>query len=70
MATAGSGDVLTGMMSALIGQGLSAWESSVLGCYLHGRAGDIAATNCTKVALISTDIIEALPQAIKTSASS
>lgn len=70
MATAGSGDVLTGMISALIGQGLSAWESSVLGCYLHGRAGDIAATNCTKVALISTDIIEALPQAIKTSASS
>ena len=69
MATAGSGDVLTGMISALIGQGLSAWESSVLGCYLHGRAGDIAATENTKVALVSTDIIEFLPEAIKASGS-
>jgi len=67
MATAGSGDVLTGIISALIGQGLSAWESGVLGCYLHGRAGDVAAAKCTKVALISTDIIESLAEAIKTS---
>ncbi len=64
MATAGSGDVLTGMIAALIGQGLSAWESAVLGCYLHGRAGDIAAQQKSAVAMISTDIIDCLSEAI------
>ena len=64
MATAGSGDVLTGMIAALIGQGLSAWESAVLGCYLHGRAADIAAQQKSVVAMISTDIIDCLSKAI------
>jgi NAD(P)H-hydrate epimerase len=42
MATGGSGDVLTGMISSLCGQGYEPWDASVLGCYLHGCAGDAA----------------------------
>jgi NAD(P)H-hydrate epimerase len=64
IATAGSGDVLTGVIAALIGQGLSRWESAVLGCYLHGLAGDLAATDMSQVAMVSTDIIDRLPAAI------
>ena len=63
MATAGSGDVLTGVIIALIGQGLNNFDAAVLGTYIHGLAGDIAAKKIGSVSLIATDIIEALPQA-------
>jgi len=63
MATAGAGDVLTGVITALIGQGLSNFDAAVLGTYRHGLAGDIAAGRTGQVSLIATDIIDSLPQA-------
>lgn len=60
MATAGSGDVLTGMIAALAGQGLSLFDSSVLGVHLHGFAGDVASAVHGQVTMIATDIIDNL----------
>jgi len=63
MATAGSGDVLTGMITALIAQGMSNLEAAILAVHVHGKAADIAAQTTTQTALIATDIIETLPKA-------
>ncbi|MFZ2149167.1 MAG: NAD(P)H-hydrate dehydratase [Sedimentisphaerales bacterium] len=63
MATPGSGDVLTGVIAALAGQGLSDFDAAVLGVYIHGLAGDIAAENFGQVSLMTTDIIQALADA-------
>lgn len=63
MATAGSGDVLTGIVSSLLGQGLSPLEASISGVFLHGLSGDIAASKKGYHSLIATDIIEHLPEA-------
>ncbi len=63
MATAGSGDVLTGVITALAGQGLSDFDAAVLGVYIHGLAGDIAAEKIGQVSLMTTDIIRALSDA-------
>jgi len=63
MATAGSGDVLTGVIAALMAQGMEDFDAAVLGTYIHGLAGDIAAERTGQVSLIATDIIETLPEA-------
>jgi NAD(P)H-hydrate epimerase len=63
MATAGTGDVLTGMISGFLGQGLKPRDASILGVYTHGLAGDIAASKKGFYSLIATDIIEKLPAA-------
>ncbi len=60
MATAGSGDVLTGVIVALIGQHLSNFDAAVLGVYVHGLAGDIAVKKTGQISLMTTDIIESL----------
>lgn len=65
MATAGSGDVLTGMIAALLGQGVEAFEAARTGVYWHGKAGDLAARQKTKAAMIATDIIENIPAALQ-----
>jgi len=65
MATAGSGDVLTGVITALAGQGLNNFAAAVLGVYVHGLAGDLAAEKTGQVSLIATDIIDALPDAFR-----
>ncbi len=65
MATAGSGDVLTGMIAALLGQGLTGFEAAKFGAYWHGKAGDLAARSKTRAALIASDIIDNIPNALK-----
>ena len=65
MATAGAGDVLTGMITGLLAQNYSSLHSCILGVYLHGLAGDIAAKKISPEALIAGDLIENLGKAFK-----
>lgn len=65
MATAGSGDVLTGIITALISQRLTPWDAARLGVYLHGLAGDIGCRKKGPHSLIARDIISCLPCAFK-----
>jgi ADP-dependent NAD(P)H-hydrate dehydratase / NAD(P)H-hydrate epimerase len=65
MATAGAGDVLTGIIASLVGQGVSPLKASALGVYLHGLAGDEAAKITGEHSLIASDIIDALPRAFR-----
>jgi len=67
MATAGSGDVLTGIIAAFLGQGLGAFEAVKFAAYLHGAAADMAAKEKTQISLIASDIIDKIPVAIKVS---
>ncbi|MCF6157545.1 MAG: NAD(P)H-hydrate dehydratase [wastewater metagenome] len=66
MATAGVGDVLTGIVAALLGQHYSPFDAAQLGVYLHGLAGDIAVQKIGEVSLIATDILNYLPKAFLT----
>ena len=67
MATAGSGDVLTGIITGLLAQGYTSRNAALLGVYLHGLAGDIAAeTLHSQEALIAGDIIDCLGKAFGT----
>lgn len=65
MATAGSGDVLLGIITALIGQKMACYEAARLGVYLHGRAGDLAARAQGQISMIASDLIEFLSLAFK-----
>lgn len=60
MATAGSGDVLTGIITGLIAQGYQSLNAAIFGVYLHGRAGDIAIENLGYQALTATKLIDAI----------
>lgn len=63
MGTGGSGDVLSGLLGALLGQGMPVFEAAVLAAHLHGLAGDIAAEDFTQTGLIATDLVDYLPAA-------
>jgi ADP-dependent NAD(P)H-hydrate dehydratase len=65
MATGGSGDVLTGVIAGLLGQKLSPFEAAVLGAYLHGLAGDLAAKQLGEISLIAADLVDFLPPAFR-----
>ncbi len=65
MATAGSGDVLTGVLTGLLAQGYGPIQAALAGVYLHGLAGDIAAEEWTQEAMMAGDICNAIPVAIK-----
>jgi len=67
MATAGSGDVLTGIITSLLGQGYSALEASQIGIFIHGLAGDIAAEKLCQQSIIASDIIDNIGIALKRS---
>lgn len=66
MATAGSGDVLTGALSALVAAGMAPFEAAVLAVYVHGLAGDNAAQIVGLTGMTAEDILNALPQAFRT----
>lgn len=63
MASAGVGDVLTGVIAALIGQGLSSFQAATAGVYWHGLAGDLATRRLGQISMIASDLLAALPDA-------
>lgn len=65
MATAGSGDVLTGILTGLLAQGYSPLDAALAGVFLHGLAGDLAANDCGPEAMIASDLIDRLPLAYR-----
>lgn len=65
MATGGTGDVLAGVLGALIGQGMEPYDAAVLGVHVHGRAGDLAARRLGQVSMMATDVLDELPRAFR-----
>ncbi len=65
MATAGSGDVLAGIIGGLMAQKLSAFDAACLGVYLHGRAGDVAAMQNGKYGMTATDMIRCFSEVMR-----
>lgn len=65
MATGGTGDVLTGVITALVGQGLEPYDAARLGVFVHGLAGDLAVETLGQVSLIAHDLIGHLPRAFQ-----
>ena len=70
MASAGMGDVLTGMITGLLAQGLNPWDAARTGVYVHGLAGDLAAKTMGEPSLIASDLIAAIPHALTKTLSS
>jgi NAD(P)H-hydrate epimerase len=65
MATGGSGDVLTGVITGLLCQGLTPFDAARLGVYVHGLAGDLATQELGQVSLIASDLLDYLPRAFQ-----
>ncbi len=65
MASGGSGDVLTGIIAALLGQGFSVWDAARFAAFVHGKAGDAAAANIGQIGMTASDIIKFLPLTYK-----
>ena len=65
MASGGVGDVLTGVIGAFLAQGMSVLDAGVCGAYLHGLAGDLAASEIGEVSLIAGDVLDSLPEAFQ-----
>ena len=65
LAKAGSGDVLTGIISGLMAQGVSVENAAKLGVYLHGLCGELASQDLSLYSVLATDQIDYIPQAIK-----
>ncbi len=65
MAKGGSGDVLTGIITSLLAQQYSAFHSAIIGMYVHGKAGDLAAEKLGMVSMNASDIIDNLPEAFQ-----
>jgi len=63
MATGGSGDVLTGIVAALCGQGMSAFDAAVTAVHAHGLAGDLCAAATSEQGMIASDLLKWLPHA-------
>ncbi len=64
MATAGTGDVLTGMLVGLLAQGLGQWEAACAGTFYHGLAGDLAATALGQAGMTAGDLVDRIPHAL------
>jgi NAD(P)H-hydrate epimerase len=65
LATAGTGDVLSGIITSLMVQGLTTFEAGICGTYIHGLAADIAVNDKTEFSLLATDVINYIPEALK-----
>ncbi len=65
MAKGGSGDVLTGVLTAFMARGYSAYEAAVIGVYVHGKAGDLAANEFGKISMNALDLIHQLAPVFK-----
>ena len=64
MATAGMGDVLTGVIAGFVAQGMPAYEAARLGVYVHGLAADVARSRVGTLSLVAGDVIDALPHVL------
>jgi len=65
MAKGGCGDVLSGIIASLMAQGVKPYDATLCSAYIHGRAGDIAALNLSKTAMLPSDIVACLPSVFK-----
>jgi NAD(P)H-hydrate epimerase len=65
MSTGGSGDVLTGVIAALVCQGLEPFEAAQLGVYVHGLAGDLAAEQMGQISMTAADLVRHLASAFQ-----
>ena len=65
MASGGAGDVLTGVIAALVGQSMTPYKAAVLGVYLHGRAGELVGQHLGTISVTAVDLVDGLAQAIR-----